>query len=185
MSGSSRRRPAEAFLRLDRVARLHPGHEVRTDMAVEEPGARIVGHHVGDDHSHRQEARDIRAHVLRVNGVAVPVRRVDFEVRRGHQVPAHAFAHSDVQHRQVAVEVPVQIANAASSRLSSKWCMLTSFRASSPSELEPCGDLHLARSGPLSRLTERRAGHLLDGQSHALVHDVEDVEIDSRGYSPS
>src|SRR5256885_11588967 len=75
------------------IARLHAHAQVIGEVAVEQPDAGVVRHHVGHHHPHREQRGHVGPHVCDLDGVAVPVRRVDLEAGRGHEVPAHVLSH--------------------------------------------------------------------------------------------
>jgi len=102
----SRRRVCRPCV-LDHVLGDHAGPQVRSRVAMEQPGTWIVRHHVCHQHVHRQERRHIGAHVFCHHRVTVPVRRMKFEIGGGEQVPPHPFAFSHCERRSVAIEKPV------------------------------------------------------------------------------
>jgi hypothetical protein len=73
---------------LNRVQCLHSSSQVPSHVTMKQLCTRIVGSHVGSEHAHRQQSRDIGAHVLNDDRVAMPMRRVQFEVAGRHEIPA-------------------------------------------------------------------------------------------------
>ena len=97
-------------LRGDGVAADHAAGAVEGNVAVEEPDADVVGHHVCRDHLHGCQRGDVGAHLIDDDGVAVPVRRVGVEVvGAGEYIPADvlAFMHGERAQRHGAVLVAV------------------------------------------------------------------------------
>ncbi len=89
-------------LRGDGVAADHAAGAVEGNVAVEEPDADVVGHHVRRDHLHGCQRGDVGAHLIDDDGVAVPMRRVGVEVvGAGEYILANvlAFMHGESAQR--------------------------------------------------------------------------------------
>src|SRR6185369_3910206 len=93
------------------VAGQHSGLDVVVDVAVEEPGADVVGHHVGHHHLGGKNVEDIGPHSSHgEERVAVPVGGMEINLgSHGHQVPAHILSllHGHGLQREVAVDIAV------------------------------------------------------------------------------
>ncbi len=89
----------------------HPHVHVFFDVAVIQPGARVVRDHVHSLHLRRPEQQHIGAPAVVNHHVAVPVRRVEVDAfSHGQQIPAHALALLHGHHRSIGKNVAVDSA---------------------------------------------------------------------------
>src|ERR1039457_410171 len=90
------------------VAGHHSGEHVVADVAMIEPDAGRVGHHVSGDHLRGCYGQDIGALTRNQHGVSVPMRRVRVvEVAERGYVPANAIAFLHGHQGHVAIDVSV------------------------------------------------------------------------------
>jgi hypothetical protein len=102
------RRVSPPLVIRDLIAGHHAGQHMVADMAVEEPDARRVGHHVGSDHLRGKDVQDVGALAGHGDRIAVPVGRVRVvEVAERRDVPAHVIALVHDHHRHVAVDIAI------------------------------------------------------------------------------
>src|SRR5438105_15458833 len=86
----------------------HAGFDVVGDVAVEQPGACVVGDHVGDDHGGGQQRHDVGAHPVEGDSVAVPVGSGEVDLAaHTHEVPAHVLAVAHAAPGEVPEDVAV------------------------------------------------------------------------------
>src|SRR6185437_2329896 len=99
--------PAARLFR-HRVARHHAAGHVIRDMAMEQPGADIVGYHINNLAGGRQHLGGVDALTVMEHGIAVPMRGMDVVlVAEPGDVPAHMLAAAHGQAREIAVEQAV------------------------------------------------------------------------------
>lgn len=95
-------------LRIYRIQGRHAGNDVVVDVAMKHPDAGIVGGHVRDFHTGREQFNHICPRSVYNDSVAMPVRGVEIDLgAHAEQVPAHPLTLFHHQAGDIPENVPI------------------------------------------------------------------------------